>query len=84
MTTGKKEDSTYSHIKTIANTATEKDLTVVLPEFRGSPITIGCEIEVLRDNGYGKLAHSKKLGEVLFIKAISAIIFKGHNNFLTG
>ena len=24
---------------------------------------ISCEVEVVRDNGYGKLRHSKKLGE---------------------
>jgi hypothetical protein len=26
-------------------------------------MTFGCEVETLRDNGYGKLRHSKKLGE---------------------
>ena len=46
------------------DTATEKELTIVLPEFRSPKITIGCEVEVLRDSGYGKLDHSKKISEV--------------------
>ena len=32
-------------------------------EFRDPEMTMGCEVEVVRDNGYGKLRHSKKLGE---------------------
>ena len=64
VTTGKKENSQYSFVKTEDATATESELTIVLPEYRGSPLTLGCEVEVLRDNGYGKLAHSKKNDEV--------------------
>ena len=30
----------------------------------GSPMTFSCEVEVLRDNGYGKLAYTKKLADV--------------------
>ena len=48
------------------DTATEKELTILLPEFRSPKITIGCEVEVLRDSGYGKLDHSKKISEVRF------------------
>ena len=45
-------------------TATENKLTINLPEFRGNPINVKCEVEVLRDNGYGKLSSSKKEAEV--------------------
>jgi hypothetical protein len=46
-----------------AASATEDELTITLTEFRDPTFTIGCEVEVVRDNGYGKLRHSKKLGE---------------------
>jgi len=46
------------------NTATESKLTIILPEFRGTPINVKCEVEVLRDNGYGKLSSSKKEAEI--------------------
>merc|ERR1711936_415445 len=64
LSTGKKVDSIYSHIKTDGNTATENKLTVRLTEFRGNPMNVKCEVEVLRDNGYGKLSSSKKEAEV--------------------
>merc|ERR1719331_3396235 len=64
ISTGKKINSIYSHIKTMDNTATESKLTIVLPEFRGTPINVKCEVEVLRDNGYGKLSSSKKEAEI--------------------
>jgi len=64
LSTGKKVDSIFSHIKTDGNTATENKLTVRLTEFRGNPINVKCEVEVLRDNGYGKLSSSKKEAEV--------------------
>merc|ERR1711953_497785 len=63
VTTGRKEPSIYSHVTTMEETATEKELTIVLPEFRSPTITLGCEVEVLRDSGYGKLDHSKKITE---------------------
>jgi len=63
VTTGRKEPSIYSHVRTMEETATEKELTIVLPEFRSPTITLGCEVEVLRDSGYGKLDHSKKITE---------------------
>lgn len=69
VTTGKKEDSTFAHVKTLGELATENELTIVLPEFRRSQITVGCEVEVLRDNGYGKLAHSQKMEEVSVLKS---------------
>merc|ERR1712241_735949 len=65
LSTGKKVDSIYSHIKTDGNTATENKSTVRLTEFRGNPMNVKCEVEVLRDNGYGKLSSSKKEAEVL-------------------
>jgi len=64
VSTGKKVNSIYSHIKTMEDTATESKLTIRLPEFRGNPINVKCEVEVLRDNGYGKLSSSKKEAEV--------------------
>jgi len=64
VSTGKKINSIYSHIKTMDNTATESKLTIILPEFRGTPINVKCEVEVLRDNGYGKLSSSKKEAEI--------------------
>jgi len=64
VSTGKKINSIYSHIKTMDNTATENKLTIILPEFRGTPINVKCEVEVLRDNGYGKLSSSKKEAEI--------------------
>jgi len=33
-------------------------------------MTFGCEVETLRDNGYGKLRHNKKLGETV-VKCIN-------------
>merc|ERR1719331_1841266 len=64
VSTGKKINSIYSHIKTMDHTATESKLTIILPEFRGTPINVKCEVEVLRDNGYGKLSSSKKEAEI--------------------
>ncbi len=44
-------------------TASETELTVTLTEFRSANMTFACEVQTLRDNGYGKLRHNKKLGE---------------------
>ena len=64
MSTGRKVDSIYPHIKTFKDTATEEKLTITLTQFRGSPINVKCEVSVQRDNGYGKLTSSQKEGEV--------------------
>ena len=37
-------------------------------------MVIGCEVEVLRDNGYGKLSYSKKLSEVSTLKFKAATL----------
>ncbi len=63
ITTGKKVPTALSFIKVDEASATEDELTVTLTEFRDPTMTVGCEVEVVRDNGYGKLRHSKKLGE---------------------
>ena len=67
VSTGQKKNSIYSHIRTDGDTATEDELTVTFPEFRGTPVTVGCEVKVLRDNGYGKLSTLQKRAEVLHI-----------------
>jgi len=64
VTKGKKEESIYSFVKTDSNSATENDLTITMREFRKSPMTIGCEVEVIRDDNYGRINYSKKKGEV--------------------
>ena len=65
VTKGKKEESIYSFVKTDSNSATENDLTITMREFRKSPMTIGCEVEVIRDDNYGRINYSKKKGEVI-------------------
>jgi len=64
VSTGQKKNSIYSHIRTDGDTATEDELTVTFPEFRGTPVTVGCEVKVLRDNGYGKLSTLQKRAEL--------------------
>jgi len=64
VSTGRKVDSIYPHIKTFKDTATEEKLMITLTQFRGSPINVKCEVSVQRDNGYGKLTSSQKEGEV--------------------
>ena len=63
VTTGKKEKTDLAFIRVDEASATEEELTVTLLEFRDPNMTFKCEVEVVRDNGYGKLRHSKKLGE---------------------
>ena len=63
VTTGKKESTPLAFIRVDEASATEDELTMTLTEFRDPNMTISCEVEVVRDNGYGKLRHSKKLGE---------------------
>ena len=63
VTTGKKETTPLSFIRVDEASATEEELTMTLTDFRDPNMTISCEVEVVRDNGYGKLRHSKKLGE---------------------
>merc|ERR1719259_52145 len=58
--TGEKEGSAISFIET--EKATDTSLTVTLTEFREPQMTIGCEIQVLRDSG-GTVRHSKKYKE---------------------
>ena len=82
VTTGRKEPSIYSHVRTMEETATEKELTIVLPEFRSPTITLGCEVEVLRDSGYGKLDHSKKITEVCTFEV--NLLFNRINNVFPG
>ena len=63
VTTGKKETTPLSFIRVDEASATEEELTMTLTDFRDPNMTISCEVEVVRDNGYGKLRHNKKLGE---------------------
>ena len=64
MTRGKKENSIYPWVKPVEHTATEKELTIVLKEKKADQMTFKCEVQVLRDNGYGKLSYITKDGEV--------------------
>ena len=50
-------------IKVDEESATEDELTMILTEYRDPIMVIACEVEVVRDNGYGKLRHSKKRSE---------------------
>ena len=63
VTTNKKESSPLAFITTDEDSATDKDLTFTLTAFRSDNMTFGCEIASLRDDGYGKLRHNKKLAE---------------------
>ncbi len=63
VTSGTKEKSVYPFIQTDDVSADHEHLTVTLTEFRDSNMTFGCEVTSVRDNGYGKLRHYKKLGE---------------------
>ena len=62
--TEEKEGSSYSYIKTDESSATDNSLIITLPEFRESTLTIGCEVQILRDSGSGSVRHSKKYKEV--------------------
>ena len=69
MTRGKKENSIYPWVKPVEHTATEKELTIVLKEKKADQMTFKCEVQVLRDNGYGKLSYITKDGEVKLRKS---------------
>ena len=80
VTTGKKETTPLAFIRVDEASATEEELTMTLTEFRDPNMTISCEVEVVRDNGYGKLRHSKKLGESPIRWPISPT--RGYQTFL--
>ena len=52
------------------HTANETNLDIELNDFLGSPITIKCEVEILKDNGYGRLSTDTKTEEVFFISPL--------------
>ena len=51
-------------MKMTTHTANETNLDIELNDFLGSPITIKCEVEILKDNGYGRLSTDKETEEV--------------------
>ena len=53
-------------MKITTHSADEKNLDIELNDFLGSPITIKCEVEVLKDNGYGRLSTDTETEEVCF------------------
>ena len=50
-------------VKVDGASATDNSLRVTLPQFRSSKLTVGCEVQVIRDNG-GGVRHSKKYKDV--------------------
>ncbi|CAB4054197.1 unnamed protein product [Lepeophtheirus salmonis] len=61
VATGAKNPTSYSFI-TIPEDGeiNEKEIEIILNDFRAPEIKITCEVDALRDNGYGKLHHSTK------------------------
>jgi len=55
-----------SHLTVFENSATPKDVEIKINGFRESPITIKCEVEVHKDNGYGRTSSHKKAAEKSF------------------
>ena len=57
-------------MKMTTHTANETNLDIELNDFLGSPITIKCEVEILKDNGYGRLSTDTETEEVFFISPL--------------
>jgi len=55
-----------SHITVFEESGTEKDIDIKINDFKESPVTIKCEVEVQKDNGYGRISTSKKAAEKSF------------------
>jgi len=55
-----------SHITVFEDSGTEKDIDIKINDFKESPVTIKCEVEVQKDNGYGRISSSKKAAEKSF------------------
>lgn len=68
VNTGQKVNSAtgLSHLTVFDNSATQKDVDIQINNFRESPITIKCEVEVQKDNGYGRISSHKKAAEKSF------------------
>ncbi|XP_059091785.1 uncharacterized protein LOC131887243 [Tigriopus californicus] len=69
VSTGVKEGSNFPFVSVDEHSVTDSELTITLTDFRDENMTLGCEVEVIRDNGYGKLRHDKKLGNSI-VKAV--------------
>ena len=69
VSTGQKINNAagLSHFTVFDDSATEKDIDIKLNDFKESPITITCEVEVEKDNGYGRVATHKKAAEVITV-----------------
>jgi len=68
VSTGQKINNAagLSHFTVFDDSATEKDIDIKLNEYKESPITITCEVEAEKDNGYGRVSTHKKAVKVSF------------------
>ena len=64
------------------HTANETNLDIELNDFLGSPITIKCEVEILKDNGYGRLSTDTETKEVFFISPLHSTPIALITNYL--
>jgi hypothetical protein len=55
-----------SHITVFEDSGTEKDIDIKINDFKESPVTIKCEVEVQKDNGYGRISSHTKAAEKSF------------------
>jgi len=56
----------FSHITVFEDSGTEKDIDIKINDFKESPVTIKCEVEVQKDNGYGRKSSHTKAAEKSF------------------
>ena len=63
---GQSKASVHSWIKAEDGTATDKELTITLPEFREAKMTLKCEVKVRREIA-GRVSSITKSGEVCIV-----------------
>ena len=63
---GQSKASVHSWIKAEDGTATDKELTITLPEFREAKMTLKCEVKARREIA-GRVSSITKSGEVCVI-----------------
>ena len=70
---GQSKASVHSWIKAEDGTATDKELTITLPEFREAKMTLKCEVKARREIA-GRVSSITKSGEVCVIINFSYFI----------
>jgi len=65
VTTGQKISSNLSHITVFEDRGTEKDIDIKINDFKESPVTIKCEVEVQKERA-GRISSSTKATEKSF------------------